>query len=94
MNQYPQFYRKDGRCTRVDSPTEAWTIGLPPDYKVPVLFPTVYPTEARMLEDMADREPVDKQIFKDFLITYYSQNQELFERMKRKHLLNEIKNDE
>lgn len=92
--EYPIFYRKAGKCIRVDGPTETWTIGLPPDYKVPVLFPTAYPDEARMLEAMAALEPVDKQVFKDFLITYYSQNVELFERMKRKHLLNEIKNDE
>lgn len=68
---YPKYFRKEGRCVRQDGPTTTWTIGLPPEFKVPVRFPTEYGSEANLQEHLKDFAESTEQQFKDFLITFW-----------------------
>lgn len=68
---YPQYFRKAGRCIRQDSATTTWTIGLPPEFTVPVRFPTMHPSPERLQEELRGYEPSDAATFKSFLCTFY-----------------------
>ena len=70
---YPKYYRKDGRCVRQDAPTSTWTIGLPPEFKVPVRFPTEYPSAERLEADLKSFTPSTAEEFKSFVATFYQQ---------------------
>lgn len=70
---YPKYFRKGGRCIRQDGPTTTWTIGLHPEFKVPVRFPTVYPSQERLQEELNTLEPTDAATFESFATTFYQQ---------------------
>lgn len=70
---YPQFFRKAGRCLRIDSPPTGWTIGLPPEFKVPVRSCDTYPSAGHLEALLKDFEPITQDEFKNFLFTFYQQ---------------------
>jgi len=70
MSDYPKFFRKAGRCIRVDSDTKTWTIILPPEMKVASRYFTEYPSAERLQEELKYFEEVDADTFKSFFFTF------------------------
>lgn len=67
---YPKFYRKEGKCARVDSSTEVWTITLPPQSKVPLRDHSIYESPERLQEHLAGMDEVDGEQFRSFYFAF------------------------
>jgi len=68
---YPQYFRKAGRCIRVDSPTKSWTIGLPPEFKVPVRSCDNHSSPEHLSHLIKDLDNSTEEEFKSFLFSFY-----------------------
>jgi hypothetical protein len=68
---YPKYYRKNGRCLKVLSPTEALQITLPPDFIVPLR--SQYPYPDRLQEELRGFEEVNADTWESFSYSFYAQ---------------------
>ncbi|HEY3406445.1 MAG TPA: hypothetical protein VGK59_23820 [Ohtaekwangia sp.] len=80
---YPKYFRKNGKCVKVLSPTETRTIILPPDATAAERFSS-YPAAERLAEDLKTFSEVVPEVWTDFLRGFYSAiADERFEDSKR-----------
>jgi hypothetical protein len=71
--EYPKYYRKNGRCLKVLSPTEALQITLPPDFIVPLR--SQFPHPERLQEELREFEEVPSDVWDNFNYSFYHQVQ-------------------
>ena len=67
---FPKYFRKDGTCVRVDSPTQLKVIKLPPDTTMAERYSSTYPSKERLNETLSGMEPTTAEIFKNFYFTF------------------------
>lgn len=81
-NEYPKFYRKNGKCMRVDSATEVWTITLPPQSKVPLRDHSIYPSPERLQEHLSGMVEVDAEEFRSFYFAFIHGVEDEYKKIK------------
>lgn len=68
---YPSYYRNNGRCIKVLTPTVVNLITLPPDAPVPLRDIVTYPSTALLLEELKTYSPSNADTWKGFLFEFY-----------------------
>lgn len=72
--QYPRYYRKDGKCIKVISPTEGRIIELAPQVRIPLR--SIITEKDRLDKELEGMTACDSETFKNFLFTFYKQVKE------------------
>lgn len=75
METFPQYFLKDGRCIRRESPTTGIEVQIPAAGKnLPLICtPVTYPTRERMDAALIEMEIADQDIYEQFIITLCQQ---------------------
>ncbi len=76
MEQYPQYFRKEGTIIRRDGPTTGVIIKLPAHGKnmpnsLDTITHDIYPTRERLDQELMNYEVSDEKKFNEFLDTYF-----------------------
>lgn len=72
-NQYPLFYRHEGRCLKRESDMTGMEVQVPAaGQRLPlILTPVTFPSKERLDEAVAAMTQVDQEIYEQFITAFY-----------------------